>query len=70
VVWLAARRRPILERVPRPFAAGLVGAWFAVVIGALANDSGPLILEIGAIFLLLVSAYASARPESVATPLP
>jgi hypothetical protein len=69
VVWLAARRRVILKRVPRPFAAGLTGAWFAVVVGALANDSGPLILEIGAIFLLLVSAYASGRPESVATPL-
>jgi hypothetical protein len=69
VVWLALRRQAILERVPRPFAAGAVGAWFAVVIGALANDSGPLILEIGAIFLLLVSAYARAPQKSVSAPL-
>ena len=62
VVWLAARRRKLLEGVPRLFAAGLIGAWFAVVIGAISNDSGPLILEIGAIFLLLATGYVRSRP--------
>jgi hypothetical protein len=63
VVWLAARRKRLLAGLPRPFAAGLVGAWFAVVVGAIANDSGPLILDIGAIFLLLGTGYAQSRPR-------
>jgi hypothetical protein len=63
VVWLAARRKRLLAGLPRPFAAGLVGAWFAVVVGAISNDSGPLILDIGAIFLLLGTGYAQSRPR-------
>jgi uncharacterized protein (TIGR03382 family) len=68
VVWLAARRRRLLDGVPHEFAAGLIGAWFAVVIGALANDSGPLILDIGAICLLFGTGYARSRPESAVVP--
>jgi hypothetical protein len=64
VVWLAARRQRLLEGVPRPFAAGLVGAWFAVVIGTVSNDSGPLILVVGAIFLLLGASYARCGPRA------
>jgi hypothetical protein len=62
VVWLAVRRERLLDGLPRPLAAGLIGAWFAVVVGAISNDSGPLILDIGAIFLLLATAYARSRP--------
>jgi hypothetical protein len=64
VVWLAANRERLLRRVPREFAAGLVGAWFAVVAGAASNDSGPLILEIGAVMLLLSAGYVRALPRS------
>jgi hypothetical protein len=68
VVWLAARRRRLLEGVPKLFGAGLIGAWFAVVIGALSNDSGPLILEIGAIYLLLATGYVRSRPGTPVRP--
>jgi hypothetical protein len=60
VVWLAAQRERFLRRVPRELAAGLVGAWFAVVIGAASNDSGPVILDIGAVMLLLSAGYVRA----------
>jgi hypothetical protein len=33
--------------------AGLIGALAAVLIGALANDSGALVVEIGAAYLLV-----------------
>jgi hypothetical protein len=69
VVWLAVRRRQLLNGVPKLFGAGLVGAWFAVVIGALSNDSGPLILEIGAIYLLLATGYARSRPRTPVRPV-
>jgi hypothetical protein len=68
VVWLAARRERLLAGLERPFQAGLVGAWFAVVIGAISNDSGPLILEIGALMLLLAASYARGRPGSPSAP--
>lgn len=63
IVWLASRARAAFARIPRPFAAGLTGAWFATVIGAIANDSGPLILVIGTVFVLLGYAYARAPIE-------
>ena len=68
VVWLARGRGRLLAGLPRAIGAGLVGAWFAVVIGAISNDSGPLILEIGAIFLLLGTGYARSRPEPASNP--
>ena len=61
--WLAAHRRRLLAGLPPGFAAGLAGAWFAVVIGALANDSGPQILVVGAVVVLLTAMYASAEPS-------
>jgi hypothetical protein len=67
-VWLAARRRRLLDGVPKPFAAGLIGAWFATVIGAISNDSGPLILVIGAILLLLGTGYVKSVPRAVVGP--
>ncbi|HEX4734719.1 MAG TPA: hypothetical protein VH247_09920 [Thermoleophilaceae bacterium] len=63
VVWLAARRERLLEALPRALSAALIGVWFAVVVGTISNDSGPLILEIGAIFLLLGTGYARSRPR-------
>src|SRR5204862_8089804 len=68
IVGLAARRRQLLAGLPRSLAAGLVGAWFATVVGAIANDSGPLILIIGAISLLLTTGYARSRPRAVTRP--
>jgi len=38
--------------------AGLLGALVATVVGALANDSGALMLEIGAAYLLVFTAFA------------
>ena len=57
---LAARRGRF--DVPRPLGAALVGCWFAVVAGALGNDSGPLILWVGAAMLGLAVLYAK-RPD-------
>jgi hypothetical protein len=41
--------------------AGLVGAFAATVIGTLANDSGALLLEIGAAYLLVFTGFAWAE---------
>ena len=68
VMWLAARRRRLLEGLSKPLAAALTGTWFAVVVGAISNDSGPLILEIGAIFLLLGTGYARSGPQPAVDP--
>jgi hypothetical protein len=64
MAWLAAARGQLVRRVPREFAAGLIGAWLAVVISAAANDSGPVILVIGAIMLVLAAGYAGAEPRA------
>ena len=40
-----------------PFRAGLSGALAATVVGALANDSGPVILFVGTLALVLAIAY-------------
>jgi hypothetical protein len=69
VVWLAARRRRLLDGLPQPLGAGLVGAWFATVAGTISNDSGPLMLIIGAISLLLAIGYARSRPRAVNRPV-
>lgn len=57
-------RRRLLE--PLEDAPGLraavIGAWFATVVGALANDSGPVIVLIGTCGLLLTVGYAHGRP--------
>ena len=41
--------------------AGMIGALAAVVIGALANDSGALVIEIGAAYLLAFLGFAWAE---------
>jgi hypothetical protein len=41
--------------------AGLLGALAATLVGTLANDSGALLLEIGAVYLLVIVAFAWAE---------
>jgi hypothetical protein len=55
------KRRELLASLSgereRPLRAAVVGSFFAVVIGALANDSGPMIVMIGTVSLLLTLGY-------------
>jgi hypothetical protein len=53
-LWL--RGRPAMR-------AGLLGAAVATVVGALANDSGALLLEIGAAYLLVFIGFAWAEAD-------
>jgi hypothetical protein len=61
---------PLSGEREKPFRAAIVGSFFAVVIGALANDSGPMIVMIGTASLLLTLGYvrsgtrARTRPEA------
>jgi hypothetical protein len=60
----------LLENFPA-MRAGLLGALAATVIGTLANDSGALLLEIGAAYLLVFVSFAwSERPRRVAPRIP
>jgi hypothetical protein len=64
LVALAVARRDRLRDwlEPRPqMRAGLIGAVVATVVGALANDSGALLLEIGAVYLLVFAGFAWAE---------
>ena len=67
LVVLAVLQRERLRAWMRPVPAvraGLVGALAATVIGTLANDSGALLLEIGAAYLLVFVSFAwSERPH-------
>lgn len=65
------RRRRILAPLAGGapgFTAGVIGAFAAVVVGALANDSGPLILILGTVFLGFAAAYACGRPHEESLP--
>jgi hypothetical protein len=57
------RLRALLENVP-PVRAGLLGALAAVIVGTLANDSGALLLEIGAAYLLAFLGFAWAEDRT------
>jgi hypothetical protein len=63
---LAVVRRDRLQawlgRVPT-MRAGLTGALAATAIGTLANDSGALLLEIGAAYLIVFTAFAWAESD-------
>jgi len=54
------RLRAWLAAVPA-MRAGLIGALAATVVGTLANDSGALVLEIGAAYLLVFTGFAWAE---------
>jgi hypothetical protein len=56
-VWRRERLRTLLAPFPA-LRAGLVGAVAATLIGTLANDSGALLLEIGAAYILVFAGYA------------
>ncbi len=62
---LALRRR---ERLYAPlrdypaFMAGIWGGFSATVVGALSNDSGPVIFALGSLYLLFATAYVRGRP--------
>ena len=47
------------------FRAGLLGALAATVIGALANDSGPVLLIVGTLALVLATVYVQAGARRV-----
>lgn len=64
LVALAVARRDRLRAwlLPRPqMRAGLIGAGVATVVGALANDSGALLLEVGTAYLLVFVGFAWAE---------
>jgi len=64
LVALAVRRRATLRGwlADAPAVeAGLLGALAAIVVGTLANDSGALVLEIGAVYLLAFAGFAWAE---------
>jgi hypothetical protein len=68
LVALAAVRRDRLRAwlEGRPaLRAGLIGAAVATLVGALANDSGALVLEIGAVYLLAFVGFAWAESQTV-----
>jgi hypothetical protein len=46
--------------------AGMLGALAATIVGTLANDSGALLLEIGALYLLVFTGFAWAEGTRVA----
>ncbi len=58
LTWLGRDRLDAWLRPVPALRAGLIGALVATVVGTLANDSGALLLEIGAAYLLAFTAYA------------
>lgn len=68
VVGVRRRRRLLapLDAVgpgaARAFTAGIAGTFAATLVGALANDSGPLMLLVGTAALALAIAYVQGRP--------
>jgi hypothetical protein len=64
MVWAVRRRDDLLRplRGHPPFVAGLWGALAGTVIGALSNDSGPVIFIAGFFGLLLALGYGRGAP--------
>lgn len=68
LAWVRRDRlRAWLEGVPA-MRGGLVGALAATVVGTLANDSGALLLEIGAAYLLVFTGFAWAERPQIGAP--
>ena len=66
IVWGVRSRERLLSALePLPgMRAALWGALVAVVVGALSNDSGPIILLIGTSYLALAAGYLHEAPKS------
>src|SRR5438270_940835 len=68
VLYIGVRRR---ERIFAPlrdqpaFMAGIWGAFVATIVGALGNDSGPLMFEGGLWLLLFATGYARSAPGAL-----
>jgi hypothetical protein len=65
IAWGVRNRRRLYAPLgPYPeWRAGLAGALAATVVGALANDSGPVILITGTVGLVLATGYVRGHPE-------
>ena len=64
IVWGVRRRHDLLRPLSAhpAFVAGMWGALAATVVGALSNDSGPVIFNVGFLGLLLATAYGRGAP--------
>jgi hypothetical protein len=64
IAWGVRRRDDVLRpiRAHPAFVAGMWGALAATVVGALSNDSGPVIFNVGFLGLLLAAAYGRGAP--------
>jgi hypothetical protein len=64
MIWGVRRREDLLRpmRGHPAFVAGIWGALAATVVGALSNDSGPVIFDVGFLGLLLAAAYGHGAP--------
>jgi hypothetical protein len=61
--WLRRERLATWLRDLPAMRAGMLGALAATLVGALANDSGALLLEIGAIYLAAFAGFAWAESD-------
>ncbi|HEX5763237.1 MAG TPA: hypothetical protein VFY04_08975, partial [Solirubrobacterales bacterium] len=68
LAWRGRARIALWLRDVPAMRAGLAGALAATVVGTVANDSGALLLELGALYLaaFLGFAWAESAPETVA----
>jgi hypothetical protein len=66
LVWGYRRREELFRplRGQPAFMAGIWGAFAATIVGALSNDSGPVIFIVGTFGMLLATAYARGAPGS------
>jgi hypothetical protein len=63
LAWLRRDRIAAWLRGVPPMRAGLAGALAATLVGTLANDSGALLLEIGAAYLVVFVGFAWAEAD-------
>ncbi|HET8863783.1 MAG TPA: hypothetical protein VFM94_11095 [Solirubrobacterales bacterium] len=63
VAWLRRDRLALWLRGLPAMRAGMLGALAATLVGTLANDSGALLLELGAVYLLAFVGFAWAESD-------
>jgi hypothetical protein len=69
IAWLRRERLAAWLRDVPAMRAGLLGALAATLVGTVANDSGALLLEIGAAYLAVFAGFAWANAGREAEPL-